>query len=68
MAALKQQGLMTSRGRATLLAARMRSTSLDSGSPQTELAGAVEQGAGDESLADLGIGAGQEEGLAHLRA
>ena len=41
---------------------------LDPGRLQAELAGAVEQGAGDEGLADFGIGAGQEEGLAHLRA
>ena len=41
---------------------------LDPDCLQAALAGAVKQGAGDEGLADFGIGAGQEEGLAHLRA
>ena len=41
---------------------------LDPGHGQAKLAGAEQQGAGDEGLADLGIGAGQEVGVAHVRA
>ena len=38
---------------------------LEAGGFQAQLAGAVEQGAGDEGLADFGIGAGEEISLFH---